>query len=183
MNPQGDILHNSKVLSIKASQGDEKSFREIYNQLSGKMYALCLRYTGNKEDANDVFQDAFLKLYRNLSNYRGDGSFEGWSRRIFVTTCIDFLNKKKMNFSEVNDNLSAEAVDMSGFEKLAAEDILKLVQQLPTGYRTVFNLYLIEGYSHKEISEIFSITESSSKSQLSKAKLYLKKLLANGEYQ
>ncbi|MBS1743491.1 MAG: RNA polymerase sigma factor [Bacteroidetes bacterium] len=167
------------VLLEMAKNGDEKAFKAIYDALSGKMYSLCLRYAGNPNDANDYFQDGIIRVYRNLANFKGTGSFEGWARRIFVNTCLDHINKKqKLNFSEINDEISIETNELTGVERLSHTDLFKLIQKLPEGYRTVVNLYLVEEYNHKEISEMLGISEGTSKSQLSRAKTLLQKSIA-----
>lgn len=174
-----DVYDELTVYLERAKSGDQDSFRMIYNLISGKMYSLCLRYAGNTEDANDLFQEGFFKLYRSLEDYKGHGSFEGWARRIFVTTCLDFLRKNRIRTVELEESIPIETVDLSGLDTLVMKDLMQLIQKLPEGYRTVFNLYLVEGYSHKEIGTMIGIAESGSKSQLHRAKLYLKKLLLN----
>ena len=156
-------------------QDDEKAFMEIYGMLSGKMYSLCIRYTGNTHDANDVFQEGLIRLYKNLSKYHGSGSFEGWARRIFINSCLDHLkNRQKLLFAELSENdQEVPATDLNGIDKVTQADLLKIIKQLPTGYRLVVNLYLVEGYSHKEISGMLGISEGTSKSQLSRARTLL----------
>ena len=169
--------HSFKVILEKAIQGDEKAFRKIYDLYAGKMYSLCLRYAGNTNDANDMFQDAFIRVYKALAAYKGSGSFEGWVRKIFVNTCLDHLkNKQKLLFSEIK-NYAEENVssNLNGIDNLSNQELVKIIQKLPNGYRLVVNLYLVEGYSHKEISEILGIAEGTSKSQLSRARLLLQK--------
>lgn len=180
MDTPGNILHFPPVLIKQAALGDDASFKELYGMISGKMYSLCLRYAANAEDANDLFQEGFIKLYRNLGNYRFEGSFEGWARTIFVTTCLDALKKKKVQFSEVNEELIIESGAPNANDKLDMNDLMKIVQELPDSYRTIVNLYIIEDYSHKEIADILGITESGSKSKLHKARNLLKqKITAN----
>ncbi len=174
MDTSGNILHFPPVLIKQAAQGDPVAFKELYQMISGKMYSLCLRYASNTEDANDLFQEGFIKLYRHLSNYRFEGSFEGWARTIFVTTCLDSLKKKKVQFTEVSEEIALESKGISAIDKLDMDDLMKIVRQLPDGYRTIVNLYLIEDYSHKEIAGILGITESGSKSKLHKARNLLK---------
>lgn len=167
-----------KDLIEKSLGGDHRAFKTIYDSLSGKMYSLCLRYISNREDADDVFQESFAKLYFNLPQFRFEGSFEGWARRVFVTNCLDFLKKRKIIFTEITETLPLEPVTFSGFEKLNLSDLMKMIQQLPEGQKTVFNLYQVEGYSHKEIADMLSITISGSKSQLHRAKTSLKEILS-----
>ena len=142
------------------------------------MYGVCLRYSGNESDANDLLQEGFIKLFKNLHKFRSEGSFEGWIRRIFINTSIEhFRRKSKMfNVTDIRDN-KIEDTDLGALDLLAEKDILHLVNELSPGYKAVFNLHVIEGYSHKEIAEMLNITEGTSKSQLSRAKAALKKNL------
>jgi RNA polymerase sigma factor (sigma-70 family) len=150
---------------------------ELYNRFSGKMYAVCLRYANNSDDAQDLLQDGFIKVYRNLHKFRAEGSFEGWIRRVFVNSCIEHFRKKSLQLSKVSDKEEStiEDGDITALDSLAEKDIINLIQQLSPGYRTVFNLYVIEGYSHKEIAEQLGISEGTSKSQLARARSILQK--------
>src|SRR5262245_1954620 len=150
---------------------------ELYHRFSPKMYAVCLRYANNAEDAQDLLQEGFIKVYRNLHRFRAEGSFEGWMRRVFVNTSIEHFRKKSAKLSMVSEKEenTIEDADISALESLAAQDIINIVQELSPGYRTVFNLYVIEGYSHKEIGEMLDISEGTSKSQLARAKAVLQK--------
>ena len=148
---------------------------ELYNRFASKMYAVCLRYSSNAENAQDLLQEGFIKIFRNLDRFRGEGSFEGWIRRIFINTSIEFYRKKSNVFStSEKEELMVEDNSLNALDKLAEKDIIKLVQELSPGYRTVFNLYAIEGYSHKEIGILLNISEGTSKSQLARAKGILK---------
>lgn len=156
-----------------------RQFQEIlYKQFSPKMYAVCLRYSGNTEDANDLLQEGFIKIFKNLGKFRADGSFEGWMRRIFVNTSIEHFRKKVKlyNVTEVQEN-TIEDIEFNVLDSMAEKDIILLVNELAPGYKAVFNMHVIEGYSHKEIAEILGITEGTSKSQLARAKGVLKKSL------
>ena len=166
------------VLIQKTIEGDNRAFKEIYDAISGKMYSLCLRYAGNENDANDCFQEGFIKLYRNLKSYRGEGSFEGWARKVFVRICIDYIKKNKAFFSVYSEELAVPSEDLDGYDKLSGEDLMKMIRQMPDGYRTVINLYLVEGYSHKEIGEMLNISEEGSRSQLYRARTSLQKMLS-----
>jgi RNA polymerase sigma factor (sigma-70 family) len=177
MNVNGDISDINAVLIKRAAEGDDAAFKGIYDQISGKMYSLCLRYATSKDEANDFFQDGFIKLYRNLSAFRHDGSFEGWARRIFVTTCLDELKKKRIPFADLDESINIKGSETSVLDKLSHDQLMKIITDLPSGYRTIINLYVIEDYSHKEIGEMLGITESGSKSKLHKARTYLKNLL------
>src|ERR1035437_1349530 len=151
----------------------------LYNRLSGKMYSVCLRYAGNTDDAQDLLQEGFIKVFRNLDKYRGDGSFEGWVRRIFVNTSIEQYRKKSLALQKATDveNVVMEDKEWNVLDKLAERDILKMVQELSPGYKMVFNMHVIEGYSHKEIADMLGINEGTSKSQLARAKAVLQKMV------
>lgn len=158
--------------------GDRQMQTLLYRNFSAKMYGVCLRYAENTEDANDILQEGFIKVYKNLDKFRGEGSFEGWIRRIFIHTSIEHFRKKKKsyNFGEVHEN-SVEDTGLDALDNLAAKDLVQIVNELPPGYKNVFNMHVIEGYSHKEIAELLGITEGTSKSQLARAKGVLKKII------
>jgi len=158
--------------------GNRQTQEILYKQFSPKMYSVCLRYSGNVEDANDLLQEGFIKIFKNLDKFRGDGSFEGWMRRIFVNTSIEHFRKKVKlyNVTEVQEN-TVEDVELNVLDSMAEKDIILLVNELSPGYKAVFNMHVIEGYSHKEIATILGITEGTSKSQLARAKGVLKKSL------
>lgn len=141
------------------------------------MYAVCLRYANNAEDAQDLLQEGFIKVYRNLHRFRAEGSFEGWIRRVFVNSSIEHYRKKSLQLSKVSDKEenTIEDDDISALDTLAEKDIINLIQELSPGYKTVFNLYVVEGYSHKEIGELLGISEGTSKSQLARARSILQK--------
>ena len=142
--------------------------------------AICNRYTKSRFEAEDIFHEAFVKVFKNIGTWQG-GSFEGWMRRIFVNTAINAYHQNKKYFDHV-DASQADYIS-SGNENiissLATQELLDLVNQLPDGYKVIFNLHVVEGYSHPEIAELLNIAEGSSKSQLSKAKAYLKRLIEN----
>ncbi len=159
--------------------GDQSAFELLYKMLSPKMYSVSLRYTHNDHDAQDVLQEAFIRIYKNLGQFKFNGSFEGWCRRIVSNTAIEALRKKGRIKESSTEVLPDLPVDPKSFEKLKYEDLMKLVRSLPDGYRSVFNLYVIDGYSHKEIGEMLGVTESTSKTQLYKARLALQKKVLN----
>ncbi len=144
------------------------------------MYAVCFRYAANATDAQDLLQEGFIKVYRNLHRFRAEGSFEGWIRRVFVNTSIEHYRKKSIQLSTVSEKEEAtiEDSDISALDQMAEKDILAIIQELSPGYKTVFNLYVVEGYSHKEIGDILGISEGTSKSQLARAKSILQKKIA-----
>ncbi|MGZ3924106.1 MAG: RNA polymerase sigma factor, partial [Flavisolibacter sp.] len=152
--------------------------QELYDRFSPKMYGVCLRYAGNTEEAEDILQEGFIKIFNKINSYRGDGSFEGWIRRIFVNTAIEHFRKKTylQPITETEEN-TVEGKYLSVLDSLAEKDIVRLIQQLSPGYRTVFNMYVVEGYTHKQIADMLGISEGTSKSQLSRAKLILQDLV------
>ncbi|HND96008.1 MAG TPA: RNA polymerase sigma factor [Chitinophagaceae bacterium] len=157
---------------------DRRMQEELYRRFSPRMYAVCLRYAGNAEEAQDILQEGFIKVFKKLDSFRSEGSFEGWVRRIFVNTAIEHFRRKKylMPVTEREEN-TIEGKYLSVLDNLAAADIMALVQELSPGYRTVFNMYVVEGYSHKEIGDILGISEGTSKSQLSRAKVILQDMV------
>ena len=157
--------------------GDRKMQEELYNRFAPKMYAVCLRYANNSEDAQDLLQEGFIKVYKNLHRFRAEGSFEGWIRRVFINSSIEHYRRKSAKLATVSDKEEStiEDNDISALDNLAEKDIINLIQDLSPGYRTVFNLYVVEGYSHKEIGELLNISEGTSKSQLARAKAILQK--------
>ncbi len=155
---------------------DRKMQETLYHRFSSKMYAVCLRYCKDADDAQDLLQDGFVKIFKNLDKYRGDGSFEGWIRRIFVNTSIEHF-RKSIKYNTVGDSAEVVIEDptWNALDNLGEKDIIKIIQELSPGYRQVFNMYVIEGYSHKDIGDILGISEGTSKSQLARAKAILKK--------
>ena len=156
-------------------KGDRASQKALYDRLSPRMFPLCMRYVGDRAVAEDVLQEGFITLFTRLDNYRGDGSFEGWARRIFVTTALMSLRKKDaLKMSEDLDSARKMKADIpSQGQDIGYKELMKLVMELPPGFRTVFNMYAIEGYSHKEIGEVLGISETTSRTQLSRARLWL----------
>jgi len=164
---------------------DPKSQEGLYLALASKMMAVCLRYTNSQFDAEEILQTGFIKVFKNINQFAGAGSFEGWIRRIMVNTAIESC-RNRTHFQSLGDINEVEFSNAHSFEidQLEVSDLLKLIQSLADGYRLVFNMYAIEGYSHKEIAEKLNISESSSKSQLSRARMRLQKKIIKmeGEY-
>jgi RNA polymerase sigma factor (sigma-70 family) len=159
-------------------EGDRRMQEELYRRFSPRMYAVCLRYASNAEEAEDILQEGFIKVFKKLSSFRSEGSFEGWVRRIFVNTAIEQFRRKKylLPVTEKEEN-TIEGKYFSVLDELAEKDILALVRELSPGYRTVFNMYVVEGYTHKEIADMLGISEGTSKSQLSRAKVILQDMV------
>lgn len=178
MIPESNHNVSEKDIITGCIRGDRKLQEILYYRYSSKMYSICLRYSGNSEDAQDLLQDGFVKVYKNIEKYRGDGSFEGWLRRIFVNTSIEhFRRKAKLSSIHEGQELNVEDKEWNAFDTMAEKDILKIIQQLSPGYKQVFNLYVIEGFSHKEIGGMLGISEGTSKSQLARAKVILKRII------
>ncbi len=156
-------------------KGDRSAQKVLFDILASKMYPVCIRYVGDRETAQDILQDGFVTLFSKLGSYKGEGSFEGWARRIFINTALMYLRKKDaLKMSDDLENarhLSSDIADQ--MSNMGYQELMKLVTSLPAGFRTVFNLYVIEGYSHKEIAELLGITETTSRTQLSRARTWL----------
>ncbi len=164
-------------------KGDRASQKALYDRLAPRMFPLCMRYVGDRIQAEDILQDGFITLFMRLDSYKGDGSFEGWARKIFVTTALMSLRKKDaLKISDELDTVRGMKDDLpSQGQNLGYKELLKLVMELPAGFRTVFNLYAIEGYSHKEIGEMLGITETTSRTQLSRARVLLQNKIKERE--
>ena len=178
MNPQSNYIPSESDLIQGCIDKDRKMQRLLYDTYAPKMYGVCLRYAGNENDANDILQEGFIKVYKNIAKFRREGSFEGWIRRIFVNTAIEHYRKKVKlyNVTEAQEN-TIEDKELTPLDTLATKDILKIVDELSPGYKAVFNMHVIEGYSHKEIADVLGITEGTSKSQLARAKGVLRNLI------
>lgn len=152
--------------------------RELYNRYSPKMLGVCYRFAHSREDAEDMLQEGFIKVFSQMHTFQNKGAFEGWIRRIIVHTCINVLKRNK-KFNEALDIEQAlEAQSRENIPSIMqAKQVVECIRQLPTGYRTVLNLYAIEGYSHKEIGDMLDIGESTSRSQYTRAKAMLEQLL------
>jgi len=141
--------------------------RMLFEAYARKMMSVCLRYVVNHHDAEDILQEAFIKVFAHIQQFKFEGSFEGWLRRIVVNTALKTLQKKKLHFAEVNEiTIPAVSADASAPSSLQVEQLMKLLNSLPDGYRIVFNLYVIEGYDHEEIAKMLNIQTSTSRSQL-----------------
>jgi RNA polymerase sigma factor (sigma-70 family) len=155
--------------------GSRKAQELLYKQFATKMLGVCMRYAVDKMEAEDMLQNGFVRVFQKMNDYRGEGSFEGWVRRIMVHSSIEYYRKHhKMMQVEMDDNTPEHSVNAAAVANLDAKDLMGMIQKLSPGYRMVFNLYAIEGYSHKEIGEIMGISEGASKSQLSRARTILK---------
>ena len=154
-------------------KGNPRMQRALYEQYHRLLFGICLRYTDNRDDAQDILQEGMVKVFQHLDRFRGAGSFEGWMRRIVIRTAIEHYRRRSRYFMVEIDAAKEESLDADALSRLSREEMLGLIRQLPVGYRTVFNLYAIEGYTHQEIGEMLGISVGTSKSQLSRAKKLL----------
>jgi RNA polymerase sigma factor (sigma-70 family) len=156
-------------------EGNRSAQKELYDSYKNAIFVLCQRYFNNIEDAQDALQDGFIKVFRDLYQFDSmKGSIYSWLKKVFVNTCLEKLRKKKLEFVNVDDVQINSYYDPEVLSTLSLKEITCLIQNMPTGYRTVFNLYVIEGFSHLEIAQMLGISESTSKTQLMKAKNFLK---------
>ena len=171
-------LSDEGQLIAGCKDGKPWAQKEIFEQYASVMLSVCVRYVSDRETARDILQDGFIKLFTKIDSYTGAGSFAGWVRRIFVTTALEYLRQKdalKQSSSiEEYSNLIVDN-DLSILDKISADDLMNCIAKLPDGYRTVFNLYAIEGYSHIEIAGMLEINESTSRSQFMRARKILQK--------
>src|SRR5438477_1747876 len=174
---------NTLELIREAKRGSAAAQKYLFDQFARKMLLVCQRYVKNPEDAEELLLNGFYKFFTKISSfdYQGDGALYAWLKRIMVNECFMFLRSKNV-FTIVTDAIAEEIpLQEEALDNLSAEEIFKLIVQLPVGYRTVFNLYGIEGMSHGEIAEMLSISEGTSRSQFSKAKVLLQKLLLQND--
>lgn len=150
--------------------------RALYERFAGKMMTVCVRYTRHRLEAEDILQEGFIKVFNNISKFRGKGSFEGWIRRIMINTALSNYNKSSFKKELIGlEDYQSGVEQPKAIQKLTADEIMAVINTLPDGYKIVFNLYVIEEYSHKEIAEMLDITPSTSRSQLVKARRMLQK--------
>jgi len=175
--------HTLDLLIEGCIQNEHAAQKAIYQLYASKMFAVCLRYGKTKMVAEELLQTGFVKVFRSMAGYRKEGSFEGWIRRVMVNAAIEYYRQaaKIRETKELTPDLDLQDNYGSGLDNLAMEDLLALVAGLPDGYRMVFNMYAIEGYSHKEIAEKLGITEGGSKSQLSRARALLQRAIYKRE--
>lgn len=169
------MLGDAELIEGCLSQ-DKKAQRMLYSKYASTMFGICLRYCKRRAEAEDILQEAFVKIFTNMKTYRSEGSFEGWLKRIVVNTALNYYKSQlKRCFDEpIDENRDMQIATESIYgSDISAEELLKLINSLADGYRVVFNLYAVEGYSHKEIASMLNISENTSKSQLSRARAIL----------
>jgi len=175
------MLEHGKLIDA-CIKGDRSAQKNLYDLFSKRMYVVCLRYTKSQQEAEDVMQDAFIKVFKNLKSYRGDSRFDYWIKRIVINTALNSQRKKlymypMVDINEVNSNVDHNKA-LSDF---SFEELLKMIRELPVGCQTVFNLFAIEGYSHKEIADMLEVSEGTSKSQFARARKLLQEKIAEEE--
>ena len=164
------------------AEGKRQAQEDLYRLLAGKMYSVCLRYSRDQDEAKDNLQDGFIKVYSNIKQFKGAGSFEGWVRRIMVNTALQKYRGQSQLYALNDNETKAYNIPVENvMDAMGEKELLEMIKELPPRYKLVFNMYAIEGYSHKEISEMLDITEGTSKSNLSRARdilqIKLKKLM------
>jgi len=170
-------LLQEKELIERCGANDRVAQRMLYDRYAPLLMAICRRYAG-QQHAEDVMQDSFVRVFQYLTQYRSEGSFEGWMRRVCVNTCIRHLEKaKRLTVDYYGDSIPDHAVEPDAISRMSANELLTLIDKIPDGYKTVFNLSVIEGFQHKEIAQLLGIEESSSRSQLTKARKYIQRSL------
>ncbi|MCC8154498.1 MAG: sigma-70 family RNA polymerase sigma factor [Tannerellaceae bacterium] len=170
---------DEQLLVEGCKRAESWAYKQIYEQYAPVMLSICMRYVNDRSTAKDIMHDGFIKVFFKIGQYAGKGSFEGWLKRVFITTALEYLRTKengKVLFGKEYEDVPQE-FDAGIVEKLSADELLACIGQLPKGYRTVFNLFAIEGYSHKEIAGMLDIQESTSKTQFIRAKAQLQKII------
>lgn len=161
-------------------RGDRLAQKQFYERFRGKMFVVCLRYANNREDAEDMLQEGFVRVFRDLRQYAGAGSLEGWVRKVIVNAALQFLQKQRRGLLTVgidDQEFPDDSPEPMMQNESNPQQLLRILQQLPPGFRAIFNLHVLEGYSHPEIAEIMGISVGTSKSQLLRAKAHFRKLL------
>lgn len=165
---------------VQGCRNNDRKYQELlYRKFAKKMYGICMSYAKDRSMAQEILQDGFVKVFKKIDGFREEGSLEGWIRRIITNTALDYLRKKSKLYEFIDDNreVEEERMDNSILNNINADGIFNLIKQLPEGAKAVFNLYAVEGYSHKEIAEKLEITEGTSKSQFKRARSLLKTLV------
>lgn len=172
------MLDNKELIEA-CVKGDRVAQRNLYDLFSRRMYVVCLRYTKSQQEAEDVLQDSFIKVFKNLKGYRGDSRLDYWIKRIVINTALNSQRKKLYMYPMVDiDDVKNDFDHSKALSNFQMEELLKMIKELPTGCQTVFNLFAIEGYSHREIAEMLEVSEGTSKSQFARARKLLQNKIA-----
>jgi len=167
-----------KELIDKCKKGDRKAQEQLYRQYSNILFGICLKYSRNKTEAEDSLHDSFMTIFEKIGQYKSKGSFEGWIKRISINTVLQKYRKEEY-LKVVSDNVEEEVEIESGYTDIGLQTLLKYIQELPNKYRMTFNLYVLDGYSHKEISSMLGTSPGTSKSNLARARMILKEKIQN----
>lgn len=180
---ENGIVMDDRTLLNDCLNGSSIAQKKLFEKYAPKMMYVCLRYCREREDAEDALQEAFIKVFNSLSKYQYEGSFEGWIRKIVVNCCLDLIRRNKHHEDQTNLDSVDFKITSAGLasDDLQAEDLMKVIQSMPRGYQLVFNMFAIEGYTHKEIAEMLAISEETSKSQYFRARAFLKNYLEKTE--
>jgi RNA polymerase sigma factor (sigma-70 family) len=164
------------TLVSACTKGDSRAQRALFDKFAPKMLSICKRYIPNGEESEDVLQDAFVKIFQKIGDFKQEGSLEGWMRRIVVNTALDAIrkNKKWLGVAQVEAVENQVSFDDNAFDNMDVNHLLQMINEMPDGYRVVFNMFAIEGYSHKEIADTLGVSENTSKSQYSRARAFLR---------
>ena len=176
MSVQPPITMTDEQIASGCKSSDAIAQKALYDKFSRKMFGVCLRYAKGREEAEDFLQEGMITVFQRISSFNQEGSLEGWVRRVVVNTCLEHLRKQKLQWVNI-DEVEESAEDGFTMEKINIKDLLEVINALPTGFKAVFNLYALEGFTHKEIAELLSISEGTSKSQYARAKAVLIKKL------
>jgi RNA polymerase sigma-70 factor (ECF subfamily) len=176
-----DSPSDESALIAGCVKGNRTAQKQLYDKYATKMMGICVRYAGDYDTARDLLHDGFILLFKKINAYKGEGSFEGWMRKMFVNVALEYLRKKDVLKAHDGYSTDIPTADYSVFEKLSADELVAKIATLPAGFRTVFNLYAVEGYSHQEIAELLHITESTSRSQYMHARNWLQKMVLKSD--
>lgn len=174
-------MSDEKELIHRCLKGERMAQKQLYDKFAGRLYAVSFRYMKSKEDAGDVLQDSFIKIFNNLASFRYDCPLEAWLKRVVINTSLTALKNRKITV-EIEDSYMVPDTENIGNHSLDYETLVSVVNSLPDGCRTVFNLYVVEGYKHSEIAEMLEISEGTSKSQLSRARLMLSEKIRTEDF-
>ncbi len=178
----GNDFRGAKLIE-GCKRNDQSCYKSLYDRYAMRLMTIALRYSNNTFEAEDILQESFIRIFRTIHSFGYKGSFEGWLKKIVVHTAINHFHKHKKHFPQAEENAREPDTDCEEvLDRIGADELISAIQSLPDGYRMVFNLYELEGYTHKEIGDILGISEGTSKSQLSKAKSLLRKLLVKFDY-
>ena len=182
---KGQVHLTDEQLLVEACQaGEERAFRLLYDHYAPLLLTMARRYTTHSEESEDILQEAFIKIFRNIKRYKSNGSFEGWIKRILINTAINHFHAQARIREQTSLDSAAvfQSEDADAIQRLSAEELISKVRQLPDGYRMVFNLYVIEGFDHQEIAKMMKISVGTSRSQLAKAKRKLQDMIRGPQY-